>query len=44
MRKDETRETTKYKNIYENDAHRYRDFTDGNVTGVWSLVISAERR
>ena len=29
--------------IYENDVHQYRDFTDGNVTGVWSLVISAER-
>ena len=32
---------TKYKRC-ENDAHQYGDFTDGNVTEAWSLIISAE--
>ena len=30
--------------IYEYDVHRYRDLADRNVTEVWSLIISEERR
>ena len=30
--------------ICENDVHRYRDFTDVNVTEAWSLIISAGLR
>ena len=34
---------TKY-NRCENNAHRYHDFADRNVTEAWSLIISAELR